>query len=79
MRLCLIGVVSVMCLPGFSPGFATPVGAPLAQGLNLISVNDEIELGRQTQTQARSETPLVSDSAVSGYLNQMPPAPHMKR
>jgi predicted Zn-dependent protease len=69
VRLWLIGFVSVMCLLGFSPGFATAVSAPVAQGLNLISVNDEIELGRQTQAQVRSETPSVNDSAVSGYLS----------
>jgi predicted Zn-dependent protease len=67
VRIRLIGFVAVIGLLAWSPGSATAVSAP--QGLNLISVNDEIELGRQTQAQVRAETPSVNDSAVSGYLS----------
>jgi predicted Zn-dependent protease len=38
------------------------------QGLNLISVNDEIELGREAQAQVQSETPRVDDGQVNGYV-----------
>ena len=48
---------ALVLMPGAT---ASPVG----QGLNLISVNDEIELGREAQTQVQAETPRVEDPEV---------------
>jgi predicted Zn-dependent protease len=39
--------------------------------LSLISVNDEIALGKQAQQQVRAEVPELSDSAVASYVSSI--------
>jgi predicted Zn-dependent protease len=46
---------------------ASSAGAALA----LISVNDEIRLGRQAQQQVRQQVPEVRDATVDGYLTSL--------
>jgi predicted Zn-dependent protease len=43
-----------------------PVAA--APGLSLLSVNDEVQLGQQAQSELRQQTPVVGDAAVNNYL-----------
>lgn len=40
-------------------------------GLQLVSVNDEIALGRQAQQQVRQEVPAVRDRTVSSYVSTL--------
>jgi predicted Zn-dependent protease len=40
-------------------------------GLPLISVNDEIAMGRDAQTQVKKSVPIVSDSALNAYVVQI--------
>lgn len=46
-----------------------PVRVEAAQGgLSLLSVTDEIELGREAQAEVRQKTPIVSDGGVVSYM-----------
>lgn len=42
-----------------------------SQALSLISVSDEIALGRETQQQVRKTVPVLSDSAVTSYVARL--------
>jgi predicted Zn-dependent protease len=42
--------------------------AAAAQGLSLLSVSDEIELGREAQAQVRQQTPMLNDATVNNYV-----------
>jgi predicted Zn-dependent protease len=44
------------------------VAAGVAIGLTLVSVQDEIAIGRQAQEQVRRETPELRDQTVEGYI-----------
>jgi beta-barrel assembly-enhancing protease len=51
-------------------GFVLLCSLPVA-ALSLISVNDEIALGRQAQQQVRAEVPELNDSSVAGYVGSI--------
>jgi predicted Zn-dependent protease len=51
-------------------GFVLLCSLPVA-ALSLISVNDEIALGRQAQQQVRAEVPELNDSGVAGYVSSI--------
>ena len=58
-----------------------PIAAPAAivwsltaaavGGISLISVNDEIKLGREAQTQVAREVPRLADDATAGYVARL--------
>ena len=50
---------------------AAPGGRAADQGLTLLSVNDEIELGHQAQAEVRKQTPVVDDAGVNAYLRSV--------
>ncbi len=56
-------------LSGFA-GIALLTSTSVA-AVSLISVNDEISLGRQAQQQVQAEVPVVYDQAVSGYVSSV--------
>jgi predicted Zn-dependent protease len=56
-------------LPGFA-GAALLTSTSVA-AVSLISVNDEISLGRQAQQQVRAEVPVVHDEGVAGYVDSL--------
>jgi predicted Zn-dependent protease len=51
-------------------GVGLLAGAPRAQ-ISLISVSEEIELGRQTQKQVKAKVPVVADREVSSYVESI--------
>lgn len=40
-------------------------------GLNLFSVQQDVEMGRQSAEQIMSETPMLNDAEVGGYISQL--------
>lgn len=53
-----------------------PIGLALvlaasAAAVTLISVNQEIEIGRETNRQVKAQTPEVTDAAVLGYVREI--------
>ena len=55
-------------MPGIASSFLACTLAVLVPVASLISVQEEIALGRQAQQQARSQIPQVSDRAVAAYV-----------
>jgi predicted Zn-dependent protease len=45
--------------------------APSTGAFQLVSVNDEIAIGRQANAQVRQQTPEVTDAAVAGYVRSL--------
>ena len=53
-------------------GFALTLWASTAVGaLNLISVNDEVAIGRKAQQQVRQQVPELRDAAVNRYIDTL--------
>jgi predicted Zn-dependent protease len=48
---------------------AAVAATAVAAALSLISIRDEIALGRETQAQVRKDVPQVSDKAVAAYVS----------
>src|SRR3954453_20157866 len=57
--------VCVLCVLG---GFFFVVMPPAAVALQLVSVADEIAIGKQAQIKVRQETPQVADASVTAYV-----------
>ena len=54
------------------PTFAIVLWASTAVGaLNLISVNDEVAIGRRAQQQVRQQVPELRDATVDNYINRL--------
>jgi predicted Zn-dependent protease len=48
-----------------------PFASAAVGALNLISVNDEIALGRRAQQEVRQQVPELRDRTVSGYIENL--------
>ena len=67
MKACtLVAAVVFSSLLIWTP--SAPARVAAAQGLSLLSVNDEIELGREAQSQVRQQTPALNDGTVNNYV-----------
>ena len=62
---------TIEALPPLPVARGSGVGGRGSLGLPLISVNDEIAMGRDAQTQVKKSVPPVSDSALNTYVIQV--------
>lgn len=60
-----------LTLPVLVLAAAAGVIAAAPQEFSLISVNQEIELGQQSQRQVRAKVPTLTDAAVAGYVRSV--------
>jgi beta-barrel assembly-enhancing protease len=60
--VCRAGVIAALAMSSFV--------APAAS-LDLISVDQEIQIGKQAQAQMRKEVPALHDAAVTAYVNDV--------
>ena len=51
--------------------FGLLLAAPATQALSLISVKDEIAMGREAQQQVRKTVPVLADAQVAGYVTRL--------
>jgi len=50
---------------------AAPAGLARADGLALLSVQDEIQLGQQSQAEVRKQTPTINDGSLNNYVGSV--------
>ena len=65
-RLAIAPALAVFVLFASPP--AAVSSAPAVAWQSLLSVEDEIELGKKTQGEVRNQTPVVSDGSVNNYV-----------
>jgi predicted Zn-dependent protease len=67
----LVFAVTIEALPPLPVAGGSGAGGAGSRGLPLISVNDEIAMGRDAQTRVKQSVPAVSDSGLNTYVVQV--------
>jgi beta-barrel assembly-enhancing protease len=71
LLVLLVFAFTIEALPPLPVAGGSGAGGAGSRGLPLISVNDEIAMGRDAQTQVKQSVPAVSDSGLNTYVVQV--------
>jgi len=69
-KVCAIALVATACVTGGVPSTPAAPGAP-ATSFNLVTVEQDIEIGKQSAAEAEKKLTLLGEPAVDGYLNRI--------
>lgn len=67
-------IVIILVIVAFVIGCAKPVtyhGREVAGGFNLLSIEDEISLGKEAASEIDAAVPLIYDNDISGYIQEI--------
>lgn len=66
LSLVLVVILLVFVLPA-----CTPHGAPTLRNFNIVSTEQEVELGKKFSQEVNKQYPLLRDGAVTGYIEEL--------